>query len=65
MENPETFDGKSATPFNSWWKTVVKYLSFYPETSDQQKIVWVGTLLSGTAKAWDHHRYDLLGDNDT
>ena len=65
MENPETFDGKPTTPFNNWWKTVVKYLSFYPETSDQQKIVWVGTLLTGTAKAWDLHRYDTMGENDS
>jgi len=65
MENPEAFDGKPTTPFNNWWKTVTKYLSFYPETSDQQKIVWVGTLLTGTAKAWDLHRYDTMGENDT
>jgi len=65
MENPEPFDGKPTTPFNNWWKTVTKYLSFYPETSDQQKIVWVGTLLTGTAKAWDLHRYDMMGENDT
>jgi len=65
MENPETFDGKPTTPFNNWWKTVTKYLSLYPETSDQQKIVWVGTLLTGTAKAWDQHRYDTRGESDT
>jgi hypothetical protein len=65
MENPETFDGKPTTPFNDWWKSVTKYLSFYPETTDQQKIAWVGTLLSGTAKSWDLHRYDTLGENDT
>jgi len=65
MENPETFDGKIMTPFNNWWKTVTKYLSFYPETSDQQKIISVGMLLTGTAKAWDLHRYDTMGDNDT
>jgi len=65
MENPKTFDGRPTTPFNNWWKTVTKYLSFYPETSDQQKIVWVGTLLTGTAKAWDLHRYDTMGENDT
>jgi len=65
MENPETFDGKPTTPFNNWWKTVVKYLSFYPETCDQQKIVWVGMLLTGTAKAWDLHRYDTMGENDS
>jgi len=65
MENPETFDGKPTTHFNNWWKTVLKYLSFYPETSDQQKIVWVGTLLTGTAKAWDLHQYDTMGKNDS
>jgi len=65
MTNPETFDGKTTTPFNTWWKSVTKYLSFYPETGDQQKIAWVGTLLTGTAKAWDIHRYDTLGENDT
>jgi len=65
MENLEPFDGKPMTPFNIWWQLVVKYLGFYPETSDQQKIAWVGTLLTGTAKAWDLHRYTTLGDNDT
>jgi len=65
MTNPEVFDGKPSTPFNTWWKSVTKYLSFYPETSDQQKIAWVGTLLTGTAKAWDLHRYDTLGENDS
>jgi len=65
MTNPETFDGKPSTPFNTWWKSVTKYLSFYPETSDQQKIAWVGTLLTGMAKAWDLHCYDTLGENDS
>jgi len=65
MTNPETFDGKPTTPFNSWWKSVTKYLSFYPETRDQQKIAWVGTLLTGTAKAWDLHRYDTMGEKDS
>ena len=65
MENTETFDSKPTTPFNNWWKTVTKYLSFYPETSDQQNIVWVGTLLTDTAKAWDLHRYDTMGESHT
>jgi len=65
MENPETFDGKPTTLFNTWWQSVVKYLGFYPEISDQQKITWVGTLLTGTAKAWDLHRYTTLGENNT
>jgi len=63
--NSETFDGKPSTLFNVWWKSVTKYLSFYPETSDQQKIAWVGTLLTGTAKAWDLHHYDTLGENNS
>jgi len=65
MTNPETFDGKPTTPFNHWSKSVTKYLSFYPDTGDQQKIAWVGTLLTGTAKAWDLHRYDTMGENDS
>jgi hypothetical protein len=65
MKNPETFDGKSTTQFSPWWKSVVKYLGFYPETVDRQKIAWVGTLLTGTAKAWDLHRHEVLGDRDT
>jgi len=65
MTNPETFDGKPTTPFNNWWKSVTKYLSFYPETGDQQKIAWVGTLLTGTVKAWDLHRYDTMGEKDS
>jgi hypothetical protein len=44
---------------------VVKYLGFYPETVDRQKITWVGTLLTGTAKAWDLHQHKVLGDQDT
>jgi len=44
---------------------VTKYLSFYPETGDQQRIAWVGTLLTGTTKAWDLHRYDTLGEGNT
>ena len=65
MTNPETFDGKLTTLFNTWWKSVTKYLSFYPETREQQKIAWVGTLLTDTARAWDLHRYDTLGESDT
>jgi hypothetical protein len=64
MTYPEPFDGKPATPFNTWWKSVVKYLSFNPETRDAQKIAWVGTLLTDTARAWDLHRYDKMGEND-
>jgi len=41
------------------------YLGFYPETSDRQKIAWVGTLLTDTALVWHLHRHCELRDNDT
>jgi len=41
------------------------YLGFYPETIDQQKITWVGTLLTDTALVWHLHRYRELQENDT
>jgi len=56
MENPLEYDGKPTTPFNTWWESVEDYLSFYPGTSEAQKIAWVGTQLTGTAKAWHLHR---------
>ena len=65
MENPVTFDGKSPATFNQWWESVTKYLGFYPETVDRQKITWVGTLLTDTALVWHVHRYRELRDNDT
>ena len=40
------------------------FLEFYPETSDRQKIAWIGTLLSETAMAWHLDRYQELGDKD-
>ena len=65
MTNPDTFDRSPTTSFNTWWRSVTKYLGFYRETGDRQKIAWVGTLLTGTARAWDLHRYDTLGEVDT
>jgi len=65
MENPDKFDGKSTTSFNQWWEAVVMFLGFYPETNDRQKIAWIGTLLSDTAKSWHLNRYRDLGDTDT
>ena len=56
MENPSEYDGKPTTPFNTWWESVEDYLSFYPGTSEALKIAWVGTRLTGTAKAWHLHR---------
>ena len=38
MENPSEYDGKPTTPFNTWWESVEDYLSFYPRTSEAQKI---------------------------
>jgi len=52
MKSPDNFDGKMTANFNQWWESVVMYLGFYPETVDQQKIAWVGTLLSDTALLW-------------
>ena len=41
------------------------YLGFYPEMIDQQKIAWVGTLLTDTTMAWHLDWYRELQDNDT
>jgi len=65
MENPAKFDGKTPTTFNQWWESDNMYLGFYPETSDRQKIAWVGTLLTDTALVWHLHRHHELRDNDT
>jgi len=65
MKNPETFDGKGSTSFNQWWEAVTMFLGFYPETNNRQKIAWLGTLLTDTAKAWHLNRYRDLGDADT
>ena len=65
IENPDKFDGKNTTSFNQWWEAVTMFLRFYPETSDRQKIAWLGTLLTDTVKAWHLNRYRDLGDVDT
>jgi len=65
MKNPEAFDGKSSTAFNQWWEAVTMFLGFYPETGDQQKIAWVGTILSDTALVWHVQRFWQLKGNDT
>jgi len=65
MKNPEAFDGKSSTAFNQWWEAVTMFLGFYPETGDQQKIAWVGTILSDTALVWHLQRFCELKGNDT
>ena len=64
MKNPESFDGKTITTFNQWCESVTMFLSFYPETGDQQKIAWVGTLLTHTALVWHLNRYWELQGND-
>jgi len=65
LKNPESFDGKLTLAFNVWWESVLEYLGFYLETLDTQKIAWVGTLLSDTAKAWHQHRRRTMADRDT
>jgi len=56
MENPWEYDGKPTMLFNIWWESVEDYLSFNTGMSEAQKIAWVGTWLTGTAKAWHLHR---------
>ena len=41
------------------------FLGFYPETGDQQKIAWVGTILSETALVWHLQQFCELKGNDT
>jgi len=65
MKNPEAFDGKSSTAFNQWWEAVTKFLGFHSETGDQQKIAWVGTILSDMALVWHLQRFHKLKGNDT
>jgi len=65
MKNLEAFDGKSSTTFNQWWEAVTIFLGFYPETGNQQKIAWVGTMLSDTALVWHLQRFRKLKGNDT
>ena len=64
MKNPEAFDGKSSTAFNQLWEAVTMFLGFYPETGDQQKIAWIGRILSDTALVWHlQHFRELKGNN--
>ena len=65
LKNPESFNEKPASAFNVWWESVLEYISFYPETLDVQKIAWVGTLLSDTAKGRHQHRRRTMADRDT
>jgi len=65
LKNPESFDRKPSSAFNVWWESVLKYIWFYPETVDTQKIAWVGTLLSDTVKSWHQHRCRMMADRDT
>jgi len=65
LKNPEPFDGKPTSAFNVWWESVLEYIGFYPETLNAQKIAWVGTLLSDTAKAWHQYRSRTMADRDT
>ena len=65
MKNAEAFDGKSSTAFNQWWEAVTMFLGFYPETGDQQKIAWIGTILSDTALVWHLQRFRELKGKDT
>jgi len=41
------------------------YLGFYQKTVDQQKIAWVGTLLTDTTLLWHLQRYRDMNNTDT
>jgi hypothetical protein len=60
LPKPSSYDGKPKTPFRSWWKTVIHYFRFYPETRDAQRIAFVGALLTDDAKEWYQARDDLI-----
>jgi hypothetical protein len=65
MKNPDSFDGAATAQFSRWWESVVMFLGFYPNTTDRQKIAWVGSLLTDTALSWHLYRYRELGDADS
>lgn len=50
LKGPKEFDGKPTTPFTSLWELVLEFINFYSNTTDTQRITWVGTLLTGTAR---------------
>jgi hypothetical protein len=56
---PGTYDGKPKTPFRPWWKKIVQYFRFYPETLDVQRIAFVGALLTDEAEEW-HQAWDQI-----
>jgi len=64
LKDPKPFDGKPTTPFTLWWKSVMESISFYPDSTDTQRIAWIGTLLSGTSLDWHQHRRRTTGDRD-
>jgi hypothetical protein len=41
------------------------FLGYYSNTTDRQKIAWVGALLTQTALSWHLYQYRELGDMDT
>jgi hypothetical protein len=65
LPNPRSYDGKPRMPFRSWWDSVIEYFSFYSETLDRQRIVFVGALLTDEAKEWHQHHVRIRGQNET
>jgi len=65
IKEPERFDGKPKTPFRSWWEAVQEFTAFHRDTTGEQWITWVGTLLSDEAREWHQHRRRTLGVTDT
>jgi hypothetical protein len=60
LPKPGTYDGKPKTPFRPWWKKIVHYFRFYPETLDVQRIAFVGALLTDEAEEWHQARDDII-----
>lgn len=65
LKDLEGFDGKTMTAFNIGWESIMEYIGFYLDTTDWQRIAWVGTLLNDKVKAWHQHHRQELGDRDT
>ena len=65
LKDSKPFNGKPTTPFTLWWESVVELISFYPNSTDVQRIAWIGTLLSETVLDCHQHRQRTMGDRDT
>jgi hypothetical protein len=60
MPKPATYDRKPKTPFRPWWKSIIHYFRYYPETRDEPQIAFVGALLTDKAKECHFASDDLI-----